>query len=628
MWFLLIQIFFFMLIAAALGAALAWWWLRRRFVDVTETHAELTRQVETAIGEGRVLKREDIDASLTAALSAYKPPQPDFEPIQDRLLKLEQQFAAPDPDMGSVKDRIGSIEQTVSTISASIASLRSIHLEALDQNLKDVATRIDNIQMPDVESVNTRVLSLAETVSANRPNLSPLEQRIGALENLISNFRVPEVDLGPVHSGLARLDLSLSELQPPEVDLRPLEARLSQLEELLAGLDQKEAVSTAISTVSGDIANLFTELSALSQEVLNLSSGLASVTTEVAGISGDVSGISGEVAGLSSEVAGFSKEVSGISGDVSTVVSQVLTVADRVTTVSREVSAVGQAVSRIEIPEPADLDPVHNRLAEIDASLMDRFAAIHERIAATTPLNDALIGTLAAIEADLEVVASRRGPDMQPLFAQISALDASLSDIRNDARTQTRFEAIDRRLTHIQEVVQTPPVNDVRREDLIALEDRLNTIEYGISALQQMLRARIDLYQRPEPAPEPRPAPPPPPPPPAIPAAELQALTARRAEAIAVARRPDDQANLLTHAAFGNGDDLALIVGVGPILTELLHEVGVYYFWQIAEWTDEDVAYVDDKLLHFKGRIERDDWVGQSKTLAEMPGSAPRPGAH
>ena len=34
-----------------------------------------------------------------------------------------------------------------------------------------------------------------------------------------------------------------------------------------------------------------------------------------------------------------------------------------------------------------------------------------------------------------------------------------------------------------------------------------------------------------------------------------------------------------------------------------------------------------DKLEHFKGRILRDDWVGQAKLLAAQPDVAQRPGA-
>ena len=94
---------------------------------------------------------------------------------------------------------------------------------------------------------------------------------------------------------------------------------------------------------------------------------------------------------------------------------------------------------------------------------------------------------------------------------------------------------------------------------------------------------------------------------------------------IAAALRPDDKANLLMEAAFGEADDLEQVNGIGPMLCELLNEVGVYYFWQIAEWGPDEIEWVDDKLQHFKGRIQRDDWVGQAKRLARQPGVAVKP---
>ena len=44
--FLLFKIFVLLCLAALMGAAFAWWWMRRRFVDVTDTHTELNRQVD------------------------------------------------------------------------------------------------------------------------------------------------------------------------------------------------------------------------------------------------------------------------------------------------------------------------------------------------------------------------------------------------------------------------------------------------------------------------------------------------------------------------------------------------------------------------------------------------------
>ena len=74
-------------------------------------------------------------------------------------------------------------------------------------------------------------------------------------------------------------------------------------------------------------------------------------------------------------------------------------------------------------------------------------------------------------------------------------------------------------------------------------------------------------------------------------------------------------ANLLTEARGGQPDDLKKISGVGPKLEGLLHENGVFHFDQIMEWGPSEIAFMDDKLS-FKGRIERDNWIEQAKTLA------------
>lgn len=68
-------------------------------------------------------------------------------------------------------------------------------------------------------------------------------------------------------------------------------------------------------------------------------------------------------------------------------------------------------------------------------------------------------------------------------------------------------------------------------------------------------------------------------------------------------------------AAEGEADDLKKISGVGPKLEEKLNNLGIYHFSQIANFTAEDIEKVDNEL-NFKGRIEREDWLGQAKILA------------
>ena len=68
-------------------------------------------------------------------------------------------------------------------------------------------------------------------------------------------------------------------------------------------------------------------------------------------------------------------------------------------------------------------------------------------------------------------------------------------------------------------------------------------------------------------------------------------------------------------AAPPKGDNLMKLSGVGPAIEKKLHGQGITTFAEIAAWTAEDVARVD-AALGFKGRIERDDWIGQAKKLA------------
>jgi large subunit ribosomal protein L21 len=65
-----------------------------------------------------------------------------------------------------------------------------------------------------------------------------------------------------------------------------------------------------------------------------------------------------------------------------------------------------------------------------------------------------------------------------------------------------------------------------------------------------------------------------------------------------------------------SADDLSKLSGVGPVMVKKLNSEGVINFAQIAAWTPEDIAEIDEKLS-LKGRIDRDDWVKQATDLAK-----------
>ncbi len=64
----------------------------------------------------------------------------------------------------------------------------------------------------------------------------------------------------------------------------------------------------------------------------------------------------------------------------------------------------------------------------------------------------------------------------------------------------------------------------------------------------------------------------------------------------------------------GDADDLTKISGVGEELQKRLYKFGVMQYEQIANFSDEDLTKIDE-ILNFKGRIERENWVGQARDL-------------
>jgi predicted flap endonuclease-1-like 5' DNA nuclease len=71
------------------------------------------------------------------------------------------------------------------------------------------------------------------------------------------------------------------------------------------------------------------------------------------------------------------------------------------------------------------------------------------------------------------------------------------------------------------------------------------------------------------------------------------------------------------YAVADEADDLKIIVGIGPFLEKKLNAIGIYTFRQIANFNQDDIYLVNDVIEFFPGRIERENWVGQSVELAK-----------
>jgi predicted flap endonuclease-1-like 5' DNA nuclease len=225
-----------------------------------------------------------------------------------------------------------------------------------------------------------------------------------------------------------------------------------------------------------------------------------------------------------------------------------------------------------------------------------------------------------------ERLAARPQVDLEPVNRQVAALQAAVEDLPTPERVdlgpiEARLEALSARVAEIR--MPAMP-------DLGPTTERLTAIEHALFPLQSRLdelTGAVRALRFAQPSAD----------------AQFAEAATQGAEQPAVeggaastesespsdpAALRDGGANLLSHPAHGTPDDLTQIRGVAKVLEHTLHKVGVFYFWQIAEWSPEDVKHVESQLEGFHRRIEDDDWVGQASELAAQPSATPRPEEH
>ena len=66
----------------------------------------------------------------------------------------------------------------------------------------------------------------------------------------------------------------------------------------------------------------------------------------------------------------------------------------------------------------------------------------------------------------------------------------------------------------------------------------------------------------------------------------------------------------------GAPDDLKHLHGLGPEIEKKMNDAGIFHFWQIGAMSAEDANTLDHELK-LSGRIEREHWIEQAKSLSE-----------
>jgi large subunit ribosomal protein L19 len=102
--------------------------------------------------------------------------------------------------------------------------------------------------------------------------------------------------------------------------------------------------------------------------------------------------------------------------------------------------------------------------------------------------------------------------------------------------------------------------------------------------------------------------------------AKLYYLRGLRGKAARIVERTDARARKLNAAwkgfkkPKGEAEDLTQIKGIDADLAVRLKQLNCIKFEQIASFSDEDIANVEDSL-NMPGRIDKQDWIGQARGL-------------
>jgi predicted flap endonuclease-1-like 5' DNA nuclease/uncharacterized coiled-coil protein SlyX len=439
----------------------------------------------------------------------------------------------------------------------------SAEYEALTQR-----TRALEAQKPLLDTMSRR-LEAIERDLGDLPEPPVLSARIAEVDRKVDAWTVAGVEghnrvFERVSSVLTRM-----ETLPPQADLEPVLARLDAVTvdfdpvlERLAAIEER---------VGADLAGLAERVRALEerQEASRAdvarawSSGQSEQTERLRALEHRIASLPApDLEPVLLSTAGIAAAVGGLR--------------------MPSLGPVEERLARLEeriasLPPPPDLAELDGRVRTVQDAVTGYAGALDtltDRIAVLrAPEIEALLPSFEALKRKLDGLQT---PDVTDLSAGVSALTSTVAALRvpNFEQLGQRLQAIEQRVTE----------GCGRSADLGPVLARLAAIEGRIEGA---------------------PAPP-------------------ASDPIEAERRHAGR-NMLRAASWGPPDNLEIVRGIGPRLVELLNELGVYYFWQIAEWGPDDVAFVDARLEQFQGRIERDAWVAQCVELAAAPDAARPP---
>ena len=631
----------------------------------------------------------NIEASVkdvSTGLGTLAPRNVDLTPIAQRLEGIEAQFRAPNQDIAALHQRLGGIEQSlVNQAKPSADAVPPAGLNELYARIDGVERAVREIPQVDLGPLHSglALLELAiEGIEFPMPNFEPIHGQIGEVEAKIAQLSERmdngrRTDSQNIMNRMATLDQRLTNLpsaEGPGIDLDPVIGRMSSLEMRISSLADSVGMPAPQQI---NLDPMFGRLDDISQKLVmmgdRLEGGRRSEIDLLASRINNLSNSLAEVrpigdAQLGDRLDNIERAVKGIvipqvnlrplqvqMTDIERAISTLTLPETDLQPLQVQLSELERSVRNLKMPE-TDMNPILTMLAGLEsavtthsgtdvAPLMDRMSDI-ERAVSDIVVPEPDLRPITVMLTGLErAIADTRGEsaDLSPVVTRLVEVEDAMRDLHRNMRNiqPVSMDAVERQLGSLQDSIYELRSRDYSslmsdsRADLEAMENRLTSIEYGLAAVHHMLRSRNDGSSD-----------------------DRDTLSANwrtsesRIDENSILResrgskndldgqrpypprdtnnfigssRSSKRVNLLEQPIYGTADDLERISGVGPMLNALLQELGVFYYWQIADWSENDIDWVDSQLAHFKGRIRSENWVPQAQKMVDRGEGRQRP---
>ena len=204
------------------------------------------------------------------------------------------------------------------------------------------------------------------------------------------------------------------------------------------------------------------------------------------------------------------------------------------------------------IPAPADINPLSKGLQNLETAVRNIPAPVD-----INPLSKGL-QNLETVVRNIPAPPRPQEVDLQPVRKDLLLISDKISSLPKVERSEpVNLVPVVRQIDALERRVGAMPRPE--KVDLKPIDNRLRLIESEIGKLGSRL-ARPAPAKRQEIPKTPRPTQQP--------------------------KKSTKEPRILSGAIYGTKDDLKRISGVGPMLEKLLNKNGVYYFWQVASWSE------------------------------------------